>query len=191
MARKRDYSVAAKVARAFVVVSWVILAIAWERAYLARQEPPAWAQILFIPFFIAGLFLVDADLARESGWEALAARYRARSRPKGPSLAHQVTRIGKVSEGGITRLIIADEGLVLVPVIFFRFRRPALLIPWREIGWVRVFKELWFTVYELDLGGITSIRIRKKAYERIKNLVPAPGIGPPSPLPGTPPPPIE
>jgi hypothetical protein len=88
-------------------------------------------------------------------------------------------------------LIIAGEGLFLVPVIFFRFRRPALLIPWRDIGWVRACRELWFTVYELDLGGITSIRIRKKAYERMKRFVPAPGIGPTSTPPGTLPPPIE
>ena len=191
MAGERKVAVSVKVARAFVVVSAVLLVVAWERAYHTHREPPTWAVILFIPCFITGFLLSSTDVAYRNGWNALAERYRTKSRPKGPTLDHEVTRIGLIQEGGLTRLIVADEGLVLIAVPLFRIGRPALLIPWRDIGWVRERKELWSRVYELDLAGITTIRVRKKAYERMKNFVPAPGLGPPPPPPGTPPPPIE
>jgi hypothetical protein len=174
-----------------VVLVVAIIALVWERAHRAGQEPPTWVQILFYPVFVLGFFLTEAQRAQDSGWTELAARYRARSRPKGSSLSGQVTRIGKIYQGNTTRLIVTGEGLFLYPVIFFRFSRPPLLIPWRDIGWVQETKDLWFKVWEMDLGGITSIRIRRKAYERLKGFVPLPGTRPPRPLAGEPPPPIE
>jgi hypothetical protein len=180
-----------QIANMVLLLAVIAVGIGWERANRAGQPPPAWAQILLYPVVVLGYLLTQTELAQGCGWTALAARYRARSRPKGRSLLGQVTRIGKMNEGNITRLIVTDEGLFLHAIIFCRFGRPPLLIPWRDIGWVQEAKEIFFTVWDLDLGGITSIRIRRKAYERLKDFVPVPGTRPPRPLAGGPPPPIE
>jgi hypothetical protein len=59
----------------------------------------------------------------------------------------------------------------------FRFKRPALLIPWGLISSVRQRKVLWWTLYELDLAGETSMQITEKAYEALKINLPIPVIG--------------
>ena len=175
-----------------------VLTIAWNRAAMANQEPPRWAQVLFYPTFIGGLLLVQARLAWNSGWSALATRYRTHVRPNGRRFWRQVTRFGTVPEGGMTILTVSDSGLFLRPFPLFFFRRPPLLIPWREIGWVRERKTFpWGRDYELDLGGITTVQVRGKAFAAMQSLIPQlsagspPNAGRPQPPVGMPPPPIE
>jgi hypothetical protein len=133
--KKQTYPAAYMVVGAILFAAGIVLSIAWERAFRARTEPPPWVTILFFLVFVPGSLLSQAQVAHDNGWTALAARYRARIRPKGRSLGQQVTRFGKISEGGITRIIVAEEGLFLYAMPLFRFQRPPLLIPWREVSY--------------------------------------------------------
>jgi hypothetical protein len=190
MAPKAPRSTRYKIAAAVLAVAGIILGIGWERAFRTGAPPPAWALILFFPALVATFFLAQGALAQDNGWSALALKYRApRSRSHGRSFSRQVTRIGGIQEGGITCLVVADEGLFLCAVWLFRYRRPPLLIPWKEIAWVRESRDFPFRTWELDLGGITTIRIRRKAYEHLKSFVPAPSLA--RARAGQPPPPIE
>ena len=84
---------------------------------------------MFPLYFIGLWLLVGAQLARMSGWSALAENYRAERRPSGRVLFSQVMKIGSVSDSSVTRIIVAPEGLFLETILLFRFKRPALL-PW-------------------------------------------------------------
>ena len=142
---------------------------------------PNWIEttafVLFPLYFVGIWLLVGAVLAWMSGWSMLAERYTASTRPFGTPMTGQVTKIGSVSEGNVTRIIVAEEGLFLEAMLLFRFKRPALLIPWQMIGSVRQHKVLWWTFFDLELAGVTSIRIKRKGYEALKMHVPLPQIG--------------
>ena len=148
---------------------------------VAVSVMPNWmetAGVVLFPLYFVGLWLlVGTILAWKSGWSALAERYSASTRPSGTAIFGQVTKFGSVSEGNVTRIIVAQEGLFLEAILLFRFKRPALLIPWTMIGWVRQGKMLWWSFYELDLAGTTSIRITRKAYEALKEHIPVPQTG--------------
>jgi len=139
---------------------------------------PNWVEragaVLFLLYFLGMWFLIGAILAWKSGWSMLAERYRAITRPAGTAISGQVAKIGSVSETNVTRIVVAEQGLFLESMLLFRFKRPALMIPWAMIGSVRQRKVLWWAFYELDLAGMTSIRIGKKAYEELKTHVPVP-----------------
>jgi hypothetical protein len=116
---------------------------------------------LGIPFFIGFWIFVTSLLASLSGWTELANIFAANVTPTAPPLRrHSVIKVGRVSEKNVTALRPAAEGLYLTSNPLFRFRRPALLIPWNRIRYVETHRMLWQRSYTLDLGGITTIRVR-------------------------------
>ena len=117
---------------------------------------------------VAGWLLVSTLFSFLSGWPALARRFRAASRPSGTRLTRHVARMGQAHENGITGLVVSDSGLYLWTAWPFRLLRPPLLIPWSAIHGARERPMLWWTSYEIDLAGVTWIRITPRAYEVIR-----------------------
>ena len=53
----------------------------------------------------------------------------------------------------------------------FRFRRPPLLVPWPEVRYVGERRMLWRRAWVLDLGGITTVAVKKEAYVAIEPCI--------------------
>ena len=120
------------------------------------------------PLFFAGMwFLVGMILSHVSGWASLGQRYAATGRPAGHRMWGQVVSIGPVRENGVTGLAVGPEGLHLFSNPLFRFGRRPLLIPWRAVTYVSDRKLLWWRLYTLDIGGITTVRVRQAAFNEI------------------------
>jgi hypothetical protein len=120
------------------------------------------------PLLFAGIWLlVGMILSHVSGWASLAERYAATGRPAGHRLWGQVVSVGPVRENGITGVAVGSEGLYLFASPLFRFGRRRLLIPWRAVKYLSERKVLWWRSYKLDLDGITTVRVREKAFTEI------------------------
>ena len=114
--------------------------------------------------FVGLWFIVSTLLASVSGWTDLADTYPAGAgRPHGDVLRRLVMKVGAVGEKGATSLVAAANGLYLEAHPLFRFRRPAVLVPWDRIRFVESHRVLWQRSVTLDLGGATTIRVRAKA----------------------------
>ncbi|MGQ0642659.1 MAG: hypothetical protein ACT4P6_18100 [Gemmatimonadaceae bacterium] len=113
--------------------------------------------------FLGIWFIVTTLLAIISGWTELAAAFPGGSRPGGQILRRLVLKVGAVGEKGVTALIPTADGLYLESHPLFRFRRPAVHIPWRRIRYVDSHRVLWQRSLTFDLGGITTIRVRDRA----------------------------
>jgi hypothetical protein len=108
----------------------------------------------------AGLWLlITAALASFSGWTALAAAFPGGSRPAGDVVRRQVYGLGRVQEKGVTNAIAAPQGLYLFPMLLFGFRRSPVLVPWSRVRYRESHKLLWSRWHEVDLGGITVVKI--------------------------------
>jgi len=138
----------------------------------APEELPLW-----FPFFFVGLWLgVGALLSQLSGWPRLAQRFRAANRPPGQVLKRQVAKIGLVSEGGVTHMIVSPEGLYLWTNPLFRFLRPPLMIPWTAITGVREARWLWLKMYVLNVADITTIQVSRRALCVLRPYLPIPNL---------------
>jgi hypothetical protein len=120
------------------------------------------------PILFVGLWLlVGWILSRVSGWAALAERFPAGERPLGRKLRGQVVAMGPVSENGVTGMIVVPQGLYLYANPLFRFGRRPLLLPWHAVAYRSERKMLWWRSHELDLGGLTTLRLQDKAFREI------------------------
>jgi hypothetical protein len=136
---------------------------------------PGW---LFATLFLAMWLVVSAVCAVMSGWSTLAQKYRASARPDGRRLRGQVLWVGAVHESGVTRLIVGPGGLYLDSHPLFRFLRPPLLVPWNAIHYVAERKRWWRRQYEFDVGGTTTLWVKRKAYESIVSFLAHPHRAP-------------
>ncbi|MGH7711573.1 MAG: hypothetical protein ACREOG_09820 [Gemmatimonadaceae bacterium] len=108
-------------------------------------------------------FLVTAILAAASGWPELANTFPGAERPAGKVLRRLVLKVGSVGENGVTALVPTAQGLYLESHPLFRFRRPAVHVPWNRIRFVDSHRILWQRSFTLDLGGVTTMRVRVPA----------------------------
>jgi hypothetical protein len=133
--------------------------------------PPLLGTFAFLGSLVAfvGLWLLMSWLlAALSGWTLLARRYRhIGPRPTGPRLSGQIIGLGPVNETRVTRLVLADEGLYLERNPLFRFGQPAVLVPWTAVEYVSEGKFLWRRWRSLELGGMTTLRVKDEAYEAL------------------------
>jgi hypothetical protein len=133
-----------------------------------------WLPFAFPVFFIGMWLVVSIILSRVSGWASLAERYAASERPTGRPFRGQVSSIGPINENGVTSLIVTPQGLYLYTNPLFGFGRKPLSIPWRAVTYVSERKVLWWRAYKLDLGGITTIRVRERAFREIASYIAVP-----------------
>jgi hypothetical protein len=127
---------------------------------------------ILIPVMVGMWVAVTGLLASMSGWPDLADTFPARERPQGTLLKRSVFKVGAVGENGVTMMIPTTQGLYLEPMILFRIRRPAVLVPWNRIRFVESHRVLWKRSLTLDLGGITTMRM----HPRVISILVAHGV---------------
>lgn len=128
-------------------------------------NPAAFGAIIIavlIPVMVGTWVLVTGVLASMSGWPDVADVFPARERPRGTVLNRSVFKVGRVGENGVTTMIPTTQGLYLEPMILFRTRRPAVLVPWNRIRFVESHRVLWKRSVTLDLGGVTTMRVHQR-----------------------------
>ena len=124
---------------------------------------------LWFPFFFIALWLVvGALLGALGGWPRLAQKFRAAVRPTGSAIKSQVLSIGIVPEHRVTHMVPSEAGLYLWVNPLFRFLHPPLLIPWAEITAVREVKTFWWKTFELNIAGVTTIAVTRRAHELLQ-----------------------
>ena len=137
----------------------------------------AWPAVLFaVLLFVPIWSTVTALLSRLSGWPSLASRFPAiPEAPAGESVRGQVLGVGMVRENNVTTLIASPAGLHLSAMFLFRLGRPPVLVPWSEVR--HVSERTWFgsRSHVLDLGGITTIRLKDKGYRMMESNINRPG----------------
>jgi hypothetical protein len=131
---------------------------------MSNQAPPTILLVAF-PIVFVGMWLFIAVLLSEvRGWSRLAREFPGGPRPAGRRLYRQVMGMGLVGENGVTTLIPTSEGLYLYSNFLFRFRRPPVFVPWRDIRNDGERGMRWWRNVVLELGGVTTLRIRAKAF---------------------------
>lgn len=115
-----------------------------------------------LPLFAGFWVLVTGVIASISGWPDLADTFPGGERPQGQPLRRSVLKIGPVGENGVTTLRPSPQGLYMSSHPLFRFRRSPVLVPWSRIEYVKSHRLLWQRSVTLDLGGITTIRVRAR-----------------------------
>ncbi len=111
--------------------------------------------------FVALWLLVTTLLSTLSGWPALAAAFPGGPIPPGTRLRGQVIGLGAIQEKNVTTLIACPQGLYLYALFLFRLRRPPVLVPWSQVRCLERKRFLWNRWYVLDLGGVTTLRVRQ------------------------------
>ena len=115
-----------------------------------------------LPLFAIFWVLITGVLASISGWPNLADTFPAGERPDSEALRRSVLKIGRIGENNVTTLRPTPQGLYMSANPLFRFRRPPVLVPWNRIEYVTSHRVLWQRSSTLDLGGITTIRVRNR-----------------------------
>jgi hypothetical protein len=144
------------------------LRVVFQNIALPAANPLSW---WFLFAFLGGWLFVCAIFSVTSGWSTLAQRFRASTRPVGQKLTRQVDKFGFWTEHGVTNMVLAESGLYLYHHVLFRFLHPPLFLPWSEIGCVREVKVLWWRRYEIDLAGVTTIRVQREAHDAISKYL--------------------
>jgi hypothetical protein len=140
----------------------------WRRTKVNESNFPLW-----LPICIVALWLfVGATLAYISRWPTLAARYPGADRPSGYVLRSQVTSVGWVGENNVTYLIASPAGLYIYSMFLFRFMRPPILVPWREVEYESSSRFLWARTYKLRLAGVTTISVKEKGFRELQPYLP-------------------
>lgn len=142
------------------------------------QPPPILFVILFPVFFVGMWLLVNFILAHVSGWAALAERFAAPGGepPAGRKFSAQSGMIGVVNFNGCLTVIAASEGLYLSVWRVFRFKKPPLFIPWRDMHSIGYHQILWVEMISFEVGNpkIATIKLRKKVFGGLPQFEAAP-----------------
>jgi hypothetical protein len=131
---------------------------------MSNQPFPPWFPLFFVTLWL----FVGALLSELSRWPELARIYPDQPTARGQRLRGQVTAVGWINENNVTTIEETSLGLRLTTMFLFRFRRPALLVPWEQIRGVSERRFLWARWYVLDLGGITTVSVKRRAWEAIR-----------------------
>jgi hypothetical protein len=82
-------------------------------------------------------------LSWQSGWRALARRYRAAKQRCGTRFPMQSGRVGAVNYRRCLTVGVSDAGLYLAVLFYLRIGHPPLLIPWSDLTVVAV-RDRWY-----------------------------------------------
>lgn len=115
--------------------------------------------ILFPLGFLAVWLLICTMSALFSGWRRLAERFATTAEFHGQMFRMRSAKMRFAQYNGAINIGSGPEGLYLRPVVVFRFRHPALLIPWYETE-VRNQRVLFFRYAVLMLGRSEQVPLR-------------------------------
>lgn len=107
-------------------------------------------------------------LATTGGWRRLARTYPARGIPEGRASSMQSAQLGGwCGYNGCLNMVVAAEGLYLVPFFPFSIGHPPLFIPWASMHHAREWKFLWIQAISLEIGDpcITKMKLLPKLLE--------------------------
>ena len=100
---------------------------------LSVLAQPQWAVLLFVAFWFIGAAL----MARIAGWTSLAQQFAASEDPIGQGFRFVSGSLGSahwpVKYRNCLRIAIGNTGLYVSLMFPFKFRSPALLLPWHAI----------------------------------------------------------
>ena len=109
---------------------------------------PAWAIVPLAPLAFVGFWcFVCWLISMQSGWKALASRFRSSHKPFCNVASMQSGFLNSARYNGVLGVGVCDEGLYLAVLFFFRVGHPPLLIPWNELSQFKESKMMWLTLY--------------------------------------------
>jgi len=100
---------------------------------LSLLAEPQWLALVLITFWLLGAAL----LARIAGWSSLARQFAAPEVPEGQGFRFVSGSLGSphwpIKYRNCLRVVVSSKGLYISPMFLFKFRSPALLLPWHSI----------------------------------------------------------
>lgn len=103
------------------------------QTWLDQHHSALW--FIFPAYFVAIWLLVSAVISFIGGWTALAKRFRLMEPFVGERWAGQSAQMRWIAGyGNCLTVGVSPEGLYLAMMPLFRFRHPALQVPWDEIS---------------------------------------------------------
>jgi hypothetical protein len=125
--------------------------------------------VLLFPLVFVGLWMwICSLLASLARWPALAAQYPARDPAAGKPIRGEVTAVGAVRDRHATILHVSPLGLHMLAWWPFKVRRAPVLVPWAAVRYVSRGSLPWAKTHLLDLGGITTLRVRDRGFQAIE-----------------------
>ncbi len=143
---------------------------------------PLWGFLAALPVAVGAWLLVTGLLSTLSGWPTLAATFPGGPVPPGNRLRGQVLGLGPVRENNVTIVVPTTQGLYLYAVVLFRVRRRPVLVPWPKVRYLESRQLLWARWHVLDLGGVTTLRVRPDLLPVLRShgvAVPSEALPPP------------
>ncbi|MCC6563189.1 MAG: hypothetical protein IT478_17690 [Xanthomonadales bacterium] len=140
-----------------------------NRRASSHEQAALMTEQTFLHMLIIGLFLVVFPmfwcaivllLAFVSGWRKLAENYATEKEPRGTVFRWVNGSVGIVSYKHCPNAHVADEGLYLSVLFFFRIGHEQLLIPWAEIRSGDAVAFLWHRAVCLEIGSPPVARIK-------------------------------
>jgi hypothetical protein len=100
---------------------------------LSVLAQPQWAVLFLVAFWFIGAAL----MARVAGWSSLAQQFAASEIPIGQSFRFVSGSLGSahwpIKYRNCLRIVVGNTGLYVSVMFPFKFRSPALLLPWHDI----------------------------------------------------------
>jgi hypothetical protein len=146
-------------------------------AYLRRQTQSRIMIERLAPWLIGVAFLsfwcfVLRRLAVQSGWRAIAERFRTWCHADGMVFRIQSAAIGQVNYASCLTIVLSPDGLGLAVWPMFRFSHPPLLIPWSEFHDICPVRSFVMKLDEVSVGEppIAKVRFRPKILRAAREL---------------------
>jgi hypothetical protein len=105
------------------------------------------------PFLFVGMFFFVLFILHKRGWSDLEKEYQYGDRFEGEHAGMISAAINGINYNNSLILKYNEEGFYLRPVLLFRLFHKPLLIPWKEIKYIRDKKVLFVQLKELVIGG--------------------------------------
>ena len=120
--------------------------------------------LIFVTVWCFTLWLIS----RLSGWNKLAGTFHYPDKFTGHVFSFQSARINWANFNNGLKIGVSQQGLYMVPMLFFRIFFPPLLIPWSEIS-TEPKKRFMVAYQQLRLKSFPrhKIDIQQKTFEKI------------------------
>ena len=123
--------------------------------------------VLFLLLSVAVWCVASLVASTLAGWRELARHFPARTRPSGTRYGSQRGTVGFADYHGFLTIYGAAEGFFIYVWPPFRLGHPPLYIPYDEIRYPKVRRNLWFETVIFDVGepAIAEMQLPKKVFK--------------------------